>query len=179
LSATTEKAYRPGLTFKSQTSAHQEIVRGRKDIYSADGTLIDQIRELVAEFATHGAEYQYTQADGTTDFAADIRGHYFNLDAQAEQKGWDEEEKELVARVMLRRAPSSPDFSLWSKAPAPKPWAKYDSTPELDVPVLAEQTGTVSEAIAYESENKNRSKVLKELRALENQVVLEGELTAA
>ena len=175
-------SYKPGLMFKSQTSAHQEIVRGRKDIFSADGTLIDQIRELVAEFATHGGEYQYTTHDGSTDFAADIRGHYFNLDTQAETKQWTDEERELVAHVMLRRAPSSPDFELYSKTPSPLPWPKYDTTPELDIPVIAEQTGQVETAFAYESENKNRKKVLAELTAALKSTTVEvepEELTAA
>lgn len=171
--------YKPGLIFRSHTSAHQEIIRGRKDIFSADGTLIDQIRELVAEFAFHGGEYTYTTADGGTDVAADIRGHFFDLDAQAETKDWTDEERDLVARVMLKRAPQSPNYWLYSKAPAPKPWPRYDDTPELDIPVIADQTGVLEQAFAYEQENAKREQVLAELKVALTPTVEIAELTAA
>lgn len=178
-----EYEYKPGLTFRSHTSAHQEIIRGRKDIFSADGTKIDSIPELVAEFAIHGDEYDIPvdprDPDGPKETHSDIRGHFFNLDSQAEMKNWTDEERALVGKVMLSREASSPNYWLHSRAPTAKPWTKYDTSSEVDIPLLAEQFGCIDQAIAYESENLKRKDVLDGLRETLNAEAQVEELTAA
>src|SRR5262249_1405265 len=134
-------------------------------------TPVSELRELTAEFAMHRGEFQYTDIDGLTQTGADIAGHYFDLDGQAAQKGWTDEEKELVANRLLRAGGQFPgELRLHTKAPAVKPWPKYDEAHHNQVPVLAEQLGLVAEALAYERENKNRGSVVEKLEELLTQV---------
>ncbi len=166
--AETKTYYQPGLVFRSKTSAHQEVCRPYKAVRAMDGTIVDEVRELLAEFAYHGGEYTYVNIDGAEDVAADIRGHFFDLDAQAEQKGWSDEEKEIVARHMIRMCQRFPggDFSLYSKPKLPAPWPRYDETHHAKIADLAEQLGLVAEALAYEKENKKRSSVISDLERI-------------
>lgn len=175
-----EKFYRPGLVFYSPFSAYQYIVRPLVKQYGPDGlTEIGEIRELLAEFATHRGEYRYEDADGNTQVAADIAGHFFNLDAQAEQKGWTDEEKEYVANRLLKACTQYPgEISLHTKAPVARPWPKYDETHHNSIPTLAEQLGLVAEALSYEQENKNRESVIEKLTELLVSAQEETELTA-
>jgi hypothetical protein len=177
--------YRPGLVFKAheKSRGHQEICRKEYKQFATDGTMISETRALIAEFAVHGGEYSYVNPDGVTDRAADIRLGWFDLDTQAEQKGWSPEEKEIVARHMTRMAEARPggDFTLWSKPAAVKPWPTYDETPADQIPVIAKATGTTGDAVVYESENKNRKTVLAKLQdELEKAQSVDAEsLTAA
>lgn len=168
-STSAETYYRPGLVFKAHEKAfaHQECCfPGAPEIRNQDGSLQrEEIRALWAEFGVYGAEYQYQNADGQMDVAADIRGGYFNLDEQAREKGWNDKEKEIVARHMLRLAESGRgQFSLYSKPATPAPWPTFDQTHHNQIPVLAAQLGLLNEALAYESENKNRDGVVGKLR---------------
>lgn len=154
--------------FYSPIAAFQVICRPKTELVTPTGVVYDEIRELLAEFAIHGAEYSYTTADGFTERASDIRGHFFDLDAQAEQKGWDDDEKEIVARHLLRViCPTQPEFcQLHTEAPAGKPWPTYDSTHHNQIPTLAETLGLVAEALTYERQNKNRESVIVKLNEL-------------
>jgi hypothetical protein len=179
--------YRPGLVFKAheKSRGHQEICRKNYKQFATDGTVMSETRELIAEFAVHGAEYTYIDPDGRTERAADIRMGWFDLDSQAQQKNWDANEKEIVARHMIRMAEARPggDFTLWSKPAAQKPWPKYDETHHNAISTLADQLGLVGEALVYESENKNRDSVVAKLNELlsaeQVAVTTEESLTAA
>ena len=158
--------YRPGLTFGSKIAAEVFIIRGRKDIFGSDGTKIDEIPEMLAEFAVHGGEYQYTNPDGNLDVAANINGHFFDLDLTADEKDWTQEEKELAGKRLLWACEKFPgDIWLHSAPKVSLPWAKYDETPYAKIAATAELVGAVSEALAYEQQNKQRPSVIKELEA--------------
>lgn len=165
-----ETFYRPGLVFHSPFSAYQYVVRPKVTNYGPDGiTPVSEIRELLAEFATHRGEYTYTDHDGLTQVAADIAGHFFDLDSQAEQKSWTDQEKELVANRLLKATEKFPgEIQLYTKKPAAKPWPKYDDAHHNTIPVLADQLGLVAEALLYERENKNRGSVVEKLEELQN-----------
>lgn len=163
------KHYRPGLIFKAgeRSFGHQEFCRSEKKVYAVDGTVIDVIPALVAEFAAVGPEYDYVRPDGETDKAATRWGGFFDLDEQAAVKGWGDEEKEIVARHMLRQVERrTPDFSLYSKPKLDPPWPTYDEMDAEGVVSLAEAAGHVGEALAYEKENQARSGVIKPLEAI-------------
>ena len=183
LSAETKTYYRPGLQFRSPYSAYQVICRPYTPLRTPQGDVYDEIRELLAEFAIHGAEYQYETAEGTTEIAADIRGNFFDLDSQAEQKGWDDEEKEIVARKFLREIiVKYPGQCQLVEAIKPvAPWATYDDCHHNRIPALAQELGCLPQALAYEKSSKNREGVvakLAELIALKDVEQVE-ELTAA
>ena len=168
--ATAEKFYRPGLVFKAKPKAfaHQECCfSGAPEIRNVDGSLQrEEIRALWAEFGVYGAEYQYENIDGQLDYAADIRGGFFNLDEQAREKGWTDAEKEIVARHMLRLAESGRgQFTLYSAPKAAAPWPTYDDTHHSKVVDLASTLGLIAESLLYEEQNKNRPSVVEGLRA--------------
>ena len=156
--------YRRGLMFRSPYSLFQYVVRPTKNIYSVDGTVIDTIPELVAEWGMSAGEYSYEDTDGVTQVAAEIRGNFFNLDVQAEEKGWSDDDRALVALVLLKNQPKfAGDYQLHSVAPVPAPWPTYDSTHHNAVPTTAVATGLVAEALAYERQGKNRESVVEKL----------------
>lgn len=179
--------YRPGLVFKAhpKSQGHQEICRGHFKQLALTGEVISEVPALIADFAVHGGEYDYEDPDGRQARAADMRLGWFDLDSQADQKGWGPDEKEIVARHMLRMAEKRPggDFTLYSKAPAAKPWPTYDEAHHSQVVTIAKTIGVVAEALNYESENKARPSVVadlrKELEAAQTEAATEESLTAA
>ncbi len=159
--------YKPGLTFGSKMTCEQVILRGRKDIFASDGTKIDEVPEMLAEFGVHGGEYSYKNPDGVQDVAAVINGHFFDLDATAQEKDWSDEDRAFAAKRLLWVCDKYPgDVWLHSAAAAPLPWATYDSTHHSKIVATAEAVGAVSEALAYEKQNKQRPSVVKDLEAL-------------
>lgn len=179
--------YRPGLEFKAKTGSlcHEECCFPEQpEIRNHDGTLMrEKGRALWAEFGIYGPEVQRTKADevtgeveavndmfdGTPLFSADIRGGWFDLDAQAEQKGWDDREKELVAEHMLKKLRDADcQFALVERGPVvyAAPWPTYDATHHNQIPTLAASLGFAQAALAYELQNKNRETVVAKLREL-------------
>lgn len=161
--------YRPGLKFKSKYAATQVCVQGAEPIYTGSPPVqVGRLKEIVAEFATHGAEYTYTNPEtGAQERAADIRGYFLDLDQQAYDKDWTDEEREMVAKKLLFVCDTEPgEIWLYSKPAVPKPWPKYDEAHHNQVATLAEQLGLVHEALAYEQENKNRESVVAKLKEI-------------
>ena len=177
--------YRPGLEFKARRGAlcHQECCFAEQpEIRNQDGTLQrEKVRALWAEFGIYGAEVQRTKSDpntgeveavndmfdGTPLFSADIRGGWFDLDSQAEDKGWDEREREIVAEHMLKKLRDADcEFTLVDRAPRvwPAPWPTYDGTHHKQIPTLAVTLGLVQAALDYELQNKKRAEVVERLR---------------
>lgn len=159
---------------------------------NTDGTLLaEEIRPLWAEFGVYGAEYRPTDAngepindmfDGTPLTFADIRGGFFDLDLQAEEKGWSDSEKEIVARHMQRKLRDADCLFLLAEEPRYQaPWPTYDTTHHGQIPTLASQLGLVRESLAYELQNKKRAGVVDKLKeiAATPVVVEEESLTAA
>lgn len=168
-----------GKIYYSPYTGYEYIVRGRRDIFT-DGVKTDEVRELKAEFAVHRGEYTYEDSDGNTQVAPDISGHYFDVNAQAEQKGWDEKEVELVVKRLDRACIDFPsEISLYSAPRVLKPWPKYDETAWSKIADLADNLGLVHEALGYERENENRAGVIDALTKILEAEQAEAELTAA
>ena len=158
-------AYRPGLIFKSPYTGFQFIVQGAEPTYSQTGVIISRSKEIVADFGVFGDEYEWENG-GERGVSADIRGGYFDLDSQAEQKKWTSFERALVAWRLLAEESRQPDYTLYSKPPLTAPWAKYDVTAPDEIANIAEATGFVAEALAYEKENLNRKPVVTALEKI-------------
>ena len=158
--------YRRGLTFRSPYLAYQYIVRPLKHVYAQDGTVIDTIPELLCEFGVLGEEWRFTNEETSeSEVGVDMRGHFFDLDQQAEDKGWSDDDRALVARVLLKnQAKFAGEYQLHSARPVPAPWPTYDSTPHGKIADLAASLGLAAEALAYEKQNKNRSTVVAGLQ---------------
>lgn len=162
--------YRPGLVFKAKekSQGHDEICRKyAPPVYTPDGGAIvrEPIRELVAEFGVYGHEYSYTDPmTGMQEIGSDFRGGYFNLDEQAAEKGWDDIEKEIVARHLLNMLDKSwCQFTLHSQAKVAAPWPTYDTTHHSKIVDLAATLGLLGEALRYEKQEKNRPSVIEGL----------------
>jgi hypothetical protein len=157
--------YRPGLRFQSRYAAMQVHIRSRKDIYALDGTKVDEVPALIAEFGVLGPEYKYTNLSGEEDTAAVINGHFFDLDQYAEENDLSQDEKELCAKRLLYWADTYPSEGwLYEPLPVPAPWPNYDQTHHNQIPVTAETVGLVAEALNYETQNKNRDSVVEKLK---------------
>lgn len=154
-----------------------------------------QIRPgLYAEFGAYaGPDYElegYTTAytadlhPGEGFSGADIRGGVFDLDKQAKEKGWTDEEKQHVSDWLsyLLMDPDNPckgDFWEWEpKTPQP-PWPSYEKTHHNAVAKIARDTGTVVEAIRYEQATRNSEHVLVALQKELDELQAEQALTAA
>jgi len=157
--------YRRGLVFKSPFLAYQYVVRPLKHIYAQDGTVIDTIPELLCEFGVLGEEFTFTNEEtNESEIGVDMRGHFFDLDQQAEEKGWSDDDRALVARILLKnQAKFAGEYQLYSARPIPAPWPTYDTTHHNAIVTTAVATGLVAEALAYERQGKNRESVVGKL----------------
>lgn len=169
------------MIFRSKASAYQVLVRPRVEIlHPTMGVVTSVTPELTAEFATHNGEYKYTAPDGSEQYAADIRGHYFDSVQQAAEKGWTDEERELVEQIVLQQCQKTPEYVWVHEVPKPvAPWPKYDTTHHNQIPVLADQLGLVAEALAYEQATKKRDSVIEKLNEIQAAASEADALTAA
>lgn len=174
-----------GKTYRSKFAGFNGGVRPEsKHVHPATGLVVSTTKRLGFDFAKHGPEYDYTDAEGRVQKASDIRGHFFNTGSAQEEFGWTDDEREAVEQALDRWCQRWPE-AVWevSAAKAGKPWPKYDETHHNQIPVLAEQLGFVAEALQYEVENKNRSGVVEKLNeilaAAAEAAVVEDSLTAS
>ena len=155
-----------GKLYGSKASAFQVIVQGKEPIrWNAAGNPVEWQKELVAEFGTHLGEFLAEDfLTKSTERYADIRGHYFDSAQQAEEKGWTQDEHDMVVESVDYQCKLTPEY-VWEikAAKAEKPWPKYDDAHHNAIPGLAEQLGLVAEALVYERQNKNRESVVKGL----------------
>jgi hypothetical protein len=82
-----------------------------------------------------------------------------------------DEDKEYLARKIEHdlRDPMFVDFWVHEKPRPGKPWATYDDTASDKIPMIAEATGTVYEALLYEQRGRldgPRDPVVKKLQEL-------------
>lgn len=173
-----------GKIYKSPFAGFRVQTRSEAVHYHPNtGVEINRTKPLTAEFGLFGEELMQELPDGTYHVSANISGGYFDSAQAAESLGWSDEEHESVLADLERWSVRWPEaLQLVSKQPADLPWAKYNETHHNQIPTLAEATGLVAEALAYERENKNRESVVSKLEELQNaapEPVSEESLTAA
>lgn len=112
------------------------------------------------------------------------------LEDMANEQEWTDEDKEFVTNAIDAhlKKPSFTDFWI-HEAPKPgKPWPTYDDTHHNQVPIVAQATGMVREALVYEERGRPggpRESVVKKLSELleasdkGDPTVSEDELAAA
>ena len=169
------------MRFGSKGALNQVIVRGSEREYYPNGIFKGFTKELVAEFGTGGPEY-VGEAFGSPHQSADISGFFFDSELQATEKGWTDEERQIVEEKVLEACRKFPEYFWQIEArKATAPWPTYDKTPHTQIPLLATTTGTIHEALAYERQNKNRETVVAKLEEAlaENDKAAEEALTAA
>lgn len=169
-----------GLVFESVAAAYQLYVRDPIPRYD-HGILLDKGNTLVLEFGEMDAPPIHDDDTGEDTYA--IRGHFAHTLEQGKAKGWSDEERAIVEKKAIVTQNAS-DHWLRTRAPAGKPWPSYDETQAGKVPEIAEATGTVAGALAYERENQKRPTVVGALKKLEDpqeeqEIPVEEELAAA
>lgn len=175
-----------GKRYHSSIAAYQVLVRPERKVWNRDGdVLIDTVPPLTAEFAYHGGEFAFDNTlTGARDVGADIRGFFFDSALQAEEKGWSQEEHDLVVSTLDKLCDRTPEY-IWHHEAAriEAPWPTYDQTHHNTVPQLAEQLGLVDHALQYEQQNLNRPSIVAKLTETLNfqqaQIAAAEELTAA
>lgn len=174
-----------GKRYGTKASAFQAIIQGQDPIrHHVSGDVIDFKTEIVAEAAIHGREVEVKGPGGEVLKVADINGHFIDTGMQAEEKGWTAEEQRRVEERLDFECKRMPD-QIWhiEDVALTAPWPTYDSTHHKQIPSVAQTVGMVSEALAYELENKNRGEVVERLRELlaeaSAEVEAEQALTAA
>lgn len=144
------------------------VRHGHKVYHPATGVeIVDQeLKPLRAEFGIHGGEYTTIDPEtGEERIQADIRGYFYDLDADAAAKGWSDDEKEAVRGYLIRKAETNPNYvQIYETPKASKPWPTYDEVHHAKVASLAIDLGLVEPALYYEQENKNRQTIVAELR---------------
>ncbi len=99
-----------------------------------------------------------------------------------EKQGWDDDLRRKVEAWMLAKPNYGNDFLQVEALPAGAPWQTYDSTPAAKIAPAAQALGLVTEALAYENENKRRPTVVAALEAAAEKTEVappEGELVNA
>jgi hypothetical protein len=165
------------------------------------GFVAQEGRHLVADFSAEGLAVQHVNDEGddisfsTMEDAYDVsitqRGHAFDSTEAQERLGWTDEEREYVEQFMLRqcrvgisdndplgRPNPKADFYLYERPEPVAPWPTYNKTSPGRIPEMAEATGTVHEALAYERATHKRPKVLGGLEELVERQQAEQVLTA-
>ena len=152
-----------GLMFQSQAANYQFVARSEYPIWD-HGVQIGKQRELVAEFGDPNAPMLHDEDSG--DDYVMTQGHYCQTAEQAKRKDWTPEEQALVEKRLLTS--QSPGIHwLHAEPQMPKPWPRYDVTPEEEIPVLAASLGLIPETNAYEAQNLNRKSVLDALSKID------------
>lgn len=175
-----------GKQYGTKASAFYTIVQAADPIrHPRTGDIIGYQKELIAEAAVHGKEVNVTGPDGSTLKVGDVRGHFIDTAAQAEAKGWTDEERERVEARLDFWCEQQPG-QIWhlEEAKVPAPWPTYDEMHGNAIAPFAKQAGMVAEALAYERQRENPRQgtiaTLEEMLAAERQDALdEAALTAA
>jgi hypothetical protein len=173
------------MLFQSRFSMYSHIVRGKIEFFHpVTGVKTNEVKELVCYFGEAGAEFDYPNPmTGGTDTGVEIRGHFFDTDAVAQQMGWDKEEKQSVEDSLLMQAQRTPQW-VWKvehpeqEVRIEKPWATYDKTKSELIAEYAAELECVEQALAYEQASKGRKAVMAALEEKLADVAQTQELTA-
>ena len=159
------------MLFKSAYADFQVLVRSEAVQYHpATGVEIGRTRALTANFGSHGGVFNAPDPlTGEITEHSMVFGHYFDSDAAQQERGWTDDERESVEAAILKIAREQPSLVaqvIIEIPPAPKPWPSFDEQTAKEITAVAIQAGLVSQALAYERENKNRSTLVSELEEL-------------
>lgn len=156
------------MRFKSPIVAFTVFCRHKVEEVRDPGTgalTREGLPALIANFAVHRGEFQYTNPDtGMIDTAADIAGHFFDSEIAQEIEGWTDSERELVEQKLLKQCDITPEWiQPWEDPKVAAPWPSYDEAEPKRIPALAIEFGNVGHALSYERQNQAREDVLAAL----------------
>lgn len=166
--------------YRSKFKAFRVNIRPEiKEYHPNMPVVVRTIPEMVAEFAVHRPEVE-VETDAGMERYGDISGHFYDLDADAEAKGWTDEEYQIAQARLDSLCETWPEAIQRLEPVAPTaPWATYDSIDGNRIAILADELGLVAEALTYETATLNRKQVVAALKKLIEESKVEEELTAA
>lgn len=105
--------------------------------------------------------------------------YLLEVDVAAREQEWTAEERESVARgiEVSLNDPSFRDMWVYEIPKPPLPWPTYDETHHNQIPSIAQATGMVHAAIAYEQRGREggpRESVVSKLQQLADEVEVES-----
>jgi len=131
------------------------------------GDIVETIPAIWANFGKLGPERESDDGFGGVVQGAEIYGHYYDTDIEAERNGWDADTKAMVERQILKICKSQPDRCQLLEdviVQAPLPWPTFDAMEAEDAVAMAKVLGLTVEALAYERENRQRPYVIQGLQ---------------
>lgn len=123
-----------GVVLESKYAEYQFLIKGPLQKMWRDGFPVEEHKIIPLQFDRYLCE----------------------LDVMAQNQEWDEQQREAVARTIEQQF-NDPSFTdMWvHKAPVPPlPWPTYNETHHNQIPVIAQATGMVSAALAYEQRGR-------------------------
>jgi hypothetical protein len=108
-----------------------------------------------------------TEEDMVTPVNPTEHGYFGAWDSIDWQKthSLTDDEREQAEQMLLNSIFYGVEFIAIEEVKAAKPWPSYDDTHHNKIASLASELGLVSEALAYEQENKQRVSVIEQLEA--------------
>lgn len=167
--------------FGSKFRAFRVSIRPEQlQLHPITGQIISERPRMVAEFGLHGEEFEIENELGQMVKYGDIRGFFYDLDTDAEAKGWTDDEKEAARERLLRLCKTWPE-AIWVIEPTKleAPWPAYDNMGIPKIADFARDAGLLREAFDYESQNKARKTVLSQLQQYMDQPDPQDDLIAA
>ena len=166
--------------YTSKFKAFRVNIRSEiKKYHPTMDVVLETIPEMVAEFGVHGPEVEVETQFGV-ERHGDIRGFFYDLDADAKAKGWNEEEYAIAKKRLDDLCETWPEAIKKLEEVAPvAPWATYDDMDYSKVAQLAIDLGLAEQALAYELATKNRKSVVKALTEYVDAQKAEEELVAS
>lgn len=165
--------------YGSKFRAFRVNIRPKVDIpHPTMPVVLETIPEMVAEFGLHLPEVE-VEIEGSTERYGQIIGFFYDLDSDAEAKGWSADEYEIAKARLDSLCETWPE-AIWKLEPAvpSAPWATYDDTDPAKVAILAGELNLAGDALAYEKATLNRKAIVSDLEELLEMAAVEEELTA-
>lgn len=156
-------------------------IRPEVKIYHPNMPVVtNTIPRMAAEFGVHRPEIEVENSQGVVEKFGDISGFFYDLDADAKEKGWTDEEKQIALARLDALCETWPEAIWRLEAKAPEaPWPTYDTMPHGKIALFAAELGLINEALVYEKWNKNRKSVIEQLEKALETAAVEEELTVA
>jgi hypothetical protein len=138
-----------GLVLESKYSQYQFLVKGPLEKVWRDGFPVDEYTIIPLQFDRYLCE----------------------VDEMARNQEWGEQQREAVGGSIQRHLddPGFRDMWIHESPKPPLPWPTYDETHHNQIPVIAQATGMVIAALAYEQRGRPggpRVSVVEKLSAM-------------
>jgi hypothetical protein len=148
-----------GLVLESKFPEYQFLIKGPLEKVWRDGFPVDEQQIIPLQFDRYLCE----------------------VDEVAKTQEWNEGQREAVAHALARSLDDHSFRDMWvHEAPRPpKPWPTYDETHHQQIPMIAQATGQMHEALAYEQRGRAEGPRDGVVKKLQEQIEAQAPATEA